>query len=123
MWCSPSPGWVAAVGLLPAVWRAILQEVIDVAVILNALRALRGGVTETRLGEKDSLLPHRLKEEHLAIRRDINRLHEVADALGSLTPKAALEEVQSVQRMLIEEVQPHEEAEEQELYPDRKSVV
>jgi heavy metal translocating P-type ATPase len=108
---------VAAVGLLPAVWGAILQEVIDVAVILNALRALRGGVAEIRLGEEDSLLTQRFQEEHLAIRRDINRLHEVADALGSLTPKAALEEVQGVQRMLIQEVQPHEEAEEQELYP------
>jgi len=108
---------VAAVGLLPAVWGAILQEVIDVAVILNALRALRGGVTETRLGEKDSLLTQRFQEEHLAIRRDISRLHEVADSLGSLDPDTALEEVQSVQRMLIEEVQPHEEAEEQELYP------
>ena len=108
---------VAAVGLLPAVWGAILQEVIDVAVILNALRALRGGVTEIRLGEEDSLLTQRFQEEHLAIRRDINRLHDVADALGSLTPKAALEEVRSIQRMLIEEVQPHEEAEEQELYP------
>jgi len=108
---------VAAVGLLPVVWGAILQEVIDVAVILNALRALRGGVTEIRLGEEDPLLTQRFQEEHLAIRRDINRLHDVADALGSLDPEAALEEVQSVQRMLVEEVQPHEEAEEQELYP------
>ena len=33
---------VAAFGYLPPVWGAILQEVIDVAVILNALRALRG---------------------------------------------------------------------------------
>jgi len=33
---------VAAAGYLPAVWGAILQEVIDVTVILNALRALRG---------------------------------------------------------------------------------
>ena len=32
---------VAAAGLLPAVWGALLQEAIDVAVILNALRALR----------------------------------------------------------------------------------
>ena len=32
---------VAAAGLLPAVWGALLQEGIDVAVILNALRALR----------------------------------------------------------------------------------
>ncbi len=31
----------AAAGLLPAVWGALLQEAIDVAVILNALRALR----------------------------------------------------------------------------------
>ena len=32
---------VAAVGLLPAVWGALLQEGIDVAVIVNALRVLR----------------------------------------------------------------------------------
>lgn len=31
----------AAAGLLPAVWGALLQEAIDVAVILNVLRALR----------------------------------------------------------------------------------
>ncbi len=107
----------AAVGLLPAVWGAILQEVIDVAVILNALRALRGGVGENRLGDEDSLLTQRFQEEHLAIRTDINRLHEVADSLGSLDPETALEEVRSVHRMLVDEVQPHEMAEEQELYP------
>ncbi len=33
---------VAALGYLPPVWGALFQEVIDVAVILNALRALRG---------------------------------------------------------------------------------
>jgi len=108
---------VAAAGYLPAVWGAMLQEVIDVVVILNALRALRGDVTEVRLGEADSLLTQKFQEEHLAIRRDISRLHEVADSLGSLDPDRALEEVRGVQRMLIEEVQPHEEAEEQELYP------
>ena len=32
----------AALGLLPPVEGALLQEVIDVAVIFNALRALRG---------------------------------------------------------------------------------
>ncbi len=32
----------AAFGYIPPVWGALLQEVIDVAVILNALRALRG---------------------------------------------------------------------------------
>ncbi len=33
---------VAAFGYLPPVWGALFQEVIDVAVIMNALRALRG---------------------------------------------------------------------------------
>jgi heavy metal translocating P-type ATPase len=107
----------AAAGLLPAVWGAILQEVIDVAVILNALRALRGGATEVRLGEKDSRLTQRFREEHLAIRSDLKRLRQVADTLGSLDPETALAHVRSVYRMLVDEVQPHEEAEEQELYP------
>jgi cation transport ATPase len=34
--------FVAAFGYLPPVWGALFQEVIDVAVILNALRALHG---------------------------------------------------------------------------------
>jgi cation transport ATPase len=33
---------VAAFGYLPPIAGAVLQEVIDLAVILNALRALRG---------------------------------------------------------------------------------
>jgi heavy metal translocating P-type ATPase len=37
---------VAAAGLLPAVWGALLQEGIDLAVILNALRALTPGSAE-----------------------------------------------------------------------------
>ncbi len=108
---------VAAVGLLPAVWGAILQEVIDVAVILNALRALREGKNEIRLNETDYLLTQRFQEEHLAVRRGIGRIQDVADGLGSLDPETALHEVRGVYRMLTEEIQPHEEAEEQELYP------
>jgi len=108
---------VAAAGLLPAVWGAVLQEVIDVAVILNALRALRSGPTEARLGTEDSELTRRFVEEHLAIRADIDRLHEVADALDVADPGTALIQVRAVHRMLVDEVQPHEEAEEQVLYP------
>jgi soluble P-type ATPase/iron-sulfur cluster repair protein YtfE (RIC family) len=107
----------AAAGLLPAVWGAILQEVIDVAVILNALRALRSGPSERRLDSQDTLLTRRFREEHLAIRTDIARLHDVADALDELDPAAALAQVRDVHRMLVDEVQPHEDAEEQVLYP------
>jgi len=107
----------AAAGLLPAVWGAILQEVIDVAVILNALRALRSEPGEARLGAEDSALTRRFQEEHLAIRSDIDRLQDVADALDSLDPHAAVVEVTGVHRMLVDEVQPHEDAEERVLYP------
>jgi len=108
---------VATIGLLPAVWGAILQEGIDVTVILNALRALRAGSGEMRLAETDSVLTRRFQDEHLAIRADIDRIREVADALGTLDQAEVIQRVREVHRMLIEEVQPHEEAEEQVLYP------
>ena len=37
---------LATVGVLPPVAGAIFQEAIDVAVVLNALRALGGGATD-----------------------------------------------------------------------------
>ena len=107
----------AAAGLLPAVWGAMLQELIDLAVIVNALRALRGGGGESHLTEADSLLARRFGQEHLAIRADIERLRSAADRLGSLDGEAALAELRTVLRLLVEEVQPHEDAEEQQLYP------
>ena len=39
---------IAAAGYLPAAWGALLQEVIDVAVILNALRSLAPGARTLR---------------------------------------------------------------------------
>ena len=46
----------AAAGLLPAVWGALLQEAIDVAVILNALRALRPPPSHARLDASETAL-------------------------------------------------------------------
>ena len=62
---------VAATGLLPAVWGALLQEAIDVAVILNALRALRPGPAAPRLAPEDAALTSRFRDEHEVIRADI----------------------------------------------------
>ena len=108
---------VAAAGLIPAVWGAMLQEVIDLAVIINALRALREGAGEQHLTPADSVLARRFREEHLAIRADIERLRNAADRLGSLEGDAVMTELREVQRLLVEEVQPHEDAEEEQLYP------
>jgi heavy metal translocating P-type ATPase len=108
---------VAAAGLLPAVWGALLQEVIDVAVILNALRALRPGPAATRLAPDDAALTSRFRDEHEVIRADIEELRATADSLGLGDPGAALGRAQRAYRLLADEIEPHEQAEERELYP------
>ena len=107
----------AAAGLLPAVWGALLQEAIDVAVILNALRALRPTLPHARLAATDTALTSRFTREHLTIWADIDQLRIAADALGVLPPGAAMARVSGAYRLLAEEVVPHERAEQDELYP------
>jgi heavy metal translocating P-type ATPase len=108
---------MAAVGLLPAVWGAILQEGIDVIVILNALRALRSPRSRLQLDEQDTALTRRFQGEHLAIRADLDRLRAAADDLGRVDPALAIAQVRQVHHLLTEEVQPHEQAEQEVLYP------
>jgi heavy metal translocating P-type ATPase len=104
----------AAAGLLPAVWGALLQEAIDVAVILNALRALRPPAPDVRVTPAYTALTRRFRTEHRAIRADIDQLRVTADALGS---PGAMTRVRQAYDMLTGEVWPHEAAEEAELYP------
>ena len=107
----------AAVGLLPAVWGALLQEGIDLAVILNALRALRPGPGIARLGHADAALTRRFRGEHETIRADIEELRTGADRLGFLPPAEAMARMRRVYQLLTGEIGPHEQAEERELYP------
>lgn len=108
---------VAVIGLLPAVWGALLQEGIDVAVILNALRALRQPAGAARLAAADAALTRRFQDEHQAIRAEIEQLHVAADALGSAPPAEAMAQVRQVYQILAHDIEPHERAEEEELYP------
>jgi soluble P-type ATPase len=108
---------VAAAGLLPAVWGALLQELIDVAVILNALRALRPGEVGLHLAAPDAALARRFQAEHESIRASIGQLRTAADALGSAPPGAAMDQVRQAYQLLTEQIGPHEQAEERELYP------
>jgi len=107
----------AAAGLLPAVWGAMLQEGIDVAVILNALRALRPPRAARRMTPADAALTRRFQGEHEVIRADIEELRATADSLGFTTPDEAMARVRHACRLLIDEIGPHEQAEERELYP------
>jgi heavy metal translocating P-type ATPase len=113
----------AAAGLLPAVWGALLQEAIDVAVILNALRALRPALPRARLTAADTALTKRFAREHQAVWADIEQLRAAADALGVLPPAEAMARVSQVHRLLVTEVGPHEEAEQAELYPAMDRVL
>ena len=109
---------VAAAGFLPAVWGALLQEGIDVAVILNALRALRP-VAAAPLAPADAALTQRFRAEHRVIRDDIEQLRTAADALTTdpLAASAAMARVRQVHAMLTGEIWAHESAEEADLYP------
>jgi hypothetical protein len=113
----------AAAGLLPAVWGAILQEAIDVVVILNALRASRPAPAEVRLAHDDLELTKRFQVEHLVIRADIDRIRLAADSLGTLEPGEAMAKLRQVHKLLAEEIGPHEEAEEEVLYPALERVL
>ncbi len=111
---------VAAAGLLPAVWGALLQELIDVAVILNALRALAPVKPEVRLTAADTDLTRRFSTEHQAIRADVEQVRTTAQTLGE---PGAMDRVRRVHEVLTREVWPHEQAEESELYPALNRVL
>ena len=104
----------AAAGLLPAVWGALLQEAIDVAVILNALRALAPVPPQVRLTTADTDLTRRFRAEHQAVRADTEELRAAARALGG---PGAMARVRLAHELLVREVWPHERAEESSLYP------
>jgi heavy metal translocating P-type ATPase len=107
----------AAAGFLPATWGALTQEAIDVAVILNALRVLRPGRGDGRLDDADADLARRFQAEHTSLRPDIEAVRAAADAIGAVPTDRALAMAREVHRLLVEEVGPHEEAEDAQLYP------
>ncbi len=108
---------VAAAGYLPAAWGALLQELIDVAVILNALRSLRAARGETRLGDTGNQLALQFSAEHRELRPDIDVLRAAADSLGSAPGPASLALVRRAHQLLVTEIEPHEQAEDRQLYP------
>ncbi len=108
----------AALGLLPPIWGALLQEVIDVAVILNALRALLPGRDHApTLDEPGAALARRFSAEHQQLRPELDQLRSAADSITTKPPDEALAEVRRVHRFLADELLPHELAEDAALYP------
>lgn len=112
----------AAGGWLEPVPAAIVQEVIDVAVILNALRALapaltRGGAHIT--AEQGLALHH----DHQALFKDLDRLRKIVDALDDAAPESAAALIGDAQRIVQSSVVMHERADEDSVYPKLATVL
>lgn len=106
----------AAAGYLTPVAGAILQEGIDIAVILNALRAL----VPPGLGSRPSLpeeAAKRLLEEHEDVEIWLDQLRAHADALDDAQGAEALAHIADANRIINEEIVPHEREDEVTVYP------
>ncbi|MFI8231263.1 heavy metal translocating P-type ATPase [Streptomyces sp. NPDC085900] len=108
----------AAFGLLPPAAGALLQEGIDVAVILNALRALRvDQAARPPLTPAAEALIHRFAAEHDDLQDVLESVRAAADRLSDTPGPKALAAVEETHRLLTERLLPHEYAEEHQLYP------
>jgi hypothetical protein len=108
---------VAALGYLPPGWGAVLQEVIDAAVIANALRARRDTSAASRLTAREAALTRRFSGEHATLRPALARIRAAADTLDASRPVESAAAARAVHRFLVEDITPHEEAEDTTLYP------
>jgi heavy metal translocating P-type ATPase len=107
----------AAAGYLPPVAGALLQEGIDAAVILNALRALGDGVSRRKRAGVGPEVAARFRAEHRALLPEVRRLREVADRLDAMDPPSIRSELLRVHGFLANELLPHEIAEDATAYP------
>jgi heavy metal translocating P-type ATPase len=106
----------AAAGWLTPVAGALTQEAIDVAVILNALRALRPA---WRPGH-ETMLPtaaRELQKEHQTVDATLDRLREIADALDSAAPEAAVGLISEANGLVGHDIVEHERVDESHVYP------
>ncbi len=107
----------AAAGLVAPVAGAVLQEGIDVAVILNALRALGRPLASRVASPADRRIGARFRSEHRTLLAAVEQVRGIADRLEWLPADDAAVELAAVHRTLAEEVLPHERTEEQVAYP------
>ncbi len=107
----------AAIGWLAPLPGATLQELIDVAAILNALRALRIAPLHASLVRLNPVESRRLLAEHAALVPLLDMLDHLADQLPALPHDQALEELAALHSALQQQLLAHERADDNHLYP------
>jgi hypothetical protein len=109
---------LAAAGLLAPLPGAIIQEVIDVLAITNALRALTPGRERTdRLRGEEAEISRRFQAEHETLAGGIRLIRPLADDLDRVPVADARARLGALREFLVDELLPHEQAEDVELYP------
>jgi heavy metal translocating P-type ATPase len=106
----------AAVGLLAPIAGALTQEAIDVAVILNALRALAPG-RRSRRRTMPATAVEALRLDHERMEAGLDRLRELADALDDSDGAAAVALITEADRIVTRRIVEHEREDESAVYP------
>ena len=110
--------FLGAAGLLLPVAGALVQEAIDVAVIVNALRALRGDRASAQAAAgPGSQVGERFRAEHREFAPELQRIRSVADRLDTFASAQAREELDRIRWFLLERLPRHEQEEEAAVYP------
>ncbi len=107
---------LAAIGLLPPVAGALSQEAIDVAVILNALRALSPGHQIGR-HKMPAETGTTLRLGHERMESALDRLREIADALDQTDGADAVKLITEADKLVAAKVLEHERDDESAVYP------
>ncbi len=107
---------LATAGILQPVAGAIAQEVIDVVVILNALRALSEGFRRSHDSTRAEV-GQQYRDQHRELAPGVKQIRYVADRLDTIPPVAARGELDRLYEFLTRELLPHEEAEDAAVYP------
>jgi len=113
----------ALAGWLVPVPAAILQEVIDVAVILNALRALQPARSSRVRRTLPATTGRDLMGRHVALIRNLDHLRSIADALDDATPESAAALIEQADSVVQEQVVEHERNDEGVVYPKLAKVL
>ena len=106
----------AAFGWLPPVAGALTQEAIDMAVILNALRALGPGrhFGHTPMPASESTA---LAAGHVQISVALDRLRAIADELDDADAEAAVRLIKEAEHITTSGIVAHEQDDERVVYP------
>lgn len=107
----------AAIGWLPPIAGALTQEVIDVAVIINALRALTSGRKFRRHAMPAGTVTA-LRQDHEKMEAELDRLRDIADALDDSSGLAAVTLISEANQIIARQIVKHERHDETKVYPD-----